>query len=271
MYMTIEKARGELEKRWNDLGLRRKVRDYIGEIPDFLRHGPRAVLARHLATPNNELHHFSQAAAKAGLKPLCSEYTDDRFCTRNPDKLLLGKMTFFHGKGRNNGDKTTAYKIIDFNVNNQKPLSAIKTHWDEGFVGFHHRLTANKLPGVEMADSSGWLRSMGGKPAQFWHRHLALFMCHGILFENFHTEGHEADFTREIIQPAMKRVNDHFGLRPLIVPLVPLEREREPYWSWYPSHLEPEIALQHPKKATAHRLRVRPSWRGAQLQGGNHG
>ena len=39
MYMTIEEARGELGKRWNDLGLRRKVRDYLGEIPDFLREG----------------------------------------------------------------------------------------------------------------------------------------------------------------------------------------------------------------------------------------
>ena len=270
MYVTMEQARVEIRNRWNDLSLHRRVREYVGDVPAFFRSEPRAVLARHLATPNHECFRFAEAAGKTGLKPLCSEYTGDKFCTQNPDKLLLGKMTFFHGKGRNNGDKSTSHKVIDINTSNRKPLSMITTQWGEDFVGFHHRLLATRLPGIETGDSTDWLRSMGGKPDQFWHRHLALYVCHGILFENFHTDGHEATFTRDIIQPAMNRIENHFGIKPLVVPLVPVDREREPYWSWYPAHLEQEITSSQPRPA-AHRGRVRPSNRPTQSAGERHG
>ncbi len=241
MYMTIEEARAELGKRWNDLGLRRKVRDYLGEIPDFLREGPRAVLGRHLASPNFEFFRFAEAARRAGLRPFCSEYLGDKFCTKNPDKLLLAKMTFFHGKGRRDGDNVTCQKIISFNKFNGKRIAKVDTLWGETFVEFHHRLLAHRLPSVGTADITGWISRMGGTPDKFWHRLLSLFVCHGILFENIHLEGHEAGFTRDIILPALARVKELFGVAPLIVPSVPVERERDPYWAWYPGEMEPEI------------------------------
>ena len=82
---------------------------------------------------------------------------------------------------------------------------------------------------------------MGGTPDKFWHHLLSFFVCHGILFENIHLEGHEAGFTRDIILPALARVKELFGVAPLIVPSVPVERERDPYWAWYPGEMEPEI------------------------------
>ena len=75
----------------------------------------------------------------------------------------------------------------------------------------------------------------GGEPGWFWPRLISLFVCDGILFENFHSDGHESEFTRRIIRPAFAEVEERYGVRPLIVPLLPITWERDPYWSWYPS------------------------------------
>ncbi len=70
---------------------------------------------------------------------------------------------------------------------------------------------------------------------------MAFFICHGILFENFLLKGDEGNFTREIAWPAIQRVTKHFGLKPLIVRLLPEESKADPYWCWYPGHLEEEV------------------------------
>jgi hypothetical protein len=241
MYIELEEARQIVWRRWRDLEIRRKVRDYVGEIPGFLQQGPRAVLARQQASPNFELFRFSAAAARVGLKAVCPEYAQDKFSTRNPDKRRLGKMTFLHGRGRNGGFKTTAHKIMDFNSGDGKPFSAIRTLWGEDFRAFHHRLLSPRLSWIEVVENSPWLKEMGAEPALFWPRLMALFVCHGILFDNFHTEGHEAEFTKNIIRPAFQATEERFGLKPLIVPLVPTEKEKEAYWSWYPDCFEKEV------------------------------
>jgi hypothetical protein len=191
-----------------------------------------------VATPNFEFRRFAEKARHCGLRPVCPEYTGDKFCSRNPDKLSLARMTFHHGKGRNNGDRTTTHRIINFYVWDGKPLNRVETLWGEPFIGFHHRMLASQFPDVEIADNTDWLRRMGGKPSLFWPRLFALFVCHGLLFDNFHPDGHETEFTRDIIRPALAEVTARFGLAPLIVSLVPVETEREPYWSWYPDSLE---------------------------------
>lgn len=66
-------------------------------------------------------------------------------------------------------------------------------------------------------------------------------VCHGVQFENYHEEGHEAQFTRNIVRPAFQKVTDHFGMKPLIVPVVPLNSELDPAWSWYPFAMEADV------------------------------
>lgn len=241
MYYDTQHAREELRKRRADLMLRRQVEVWLGAVPECLQGEPRAVLARQVATPNFEFHQFAEAARRSGLKAVCPEYRADKFSSRNPDKLALAKMTFHLGKGRKNGDRNTTHRVIDFHSWDGKPLNRIETLWGEPLLAFHHRLLASRCPGVEITDNTEWLRRMGGKPDLFWPRLFALFLCHGLLFENFHPEGHETTFTRDIIRPALAEVASRFGHAPLIVPLVPLERERDLYWSWYPDTLEPEV------------------------------
>jgi hypothetical protein len=241
MYVTLEEAKRTVWERWHDPAIRQKVKDYVGEIPEFLLHEPRAALIRHLPTPNFEQPYFVEGAKKLGLKPYCSAFTGDKICTMNPDKVALGKMSFFYGKGRKGGDRVISHRVIDFNKYDGKSFAEAKTLWKTDFVDFHRQLLAETMPDVELTDITEWLIKMGGKPKLFWHRLLSLFICHGILFENFHSQGPEENFTNEIILPALEKVKTYFGLKPLIVPIVPIEKEREPYWSWYPGHLEQRV------------------------------
>lgn len=241
MYVPLQEARKMVRERRRDPALRRQVADYVGEIPEFLRDRPRAVLARPVATPNFDFIRFSQAVRTIGLDPVCPEYTGDKFCTMNRDKLLLGVMTFFQGRSEAGEEISTSCRIVDFMKFDGKPFAAIDTLWGEDFLGFHHRLLRTLLPEIEITDNTEWLTAMGCKPALFWPKLFALFLCGGVLFENFHVEGHEAEFTREIIRPAMDEVKERFGLDPLVVPLVPVEEERKPFWSWYPGQLEEEV------------------------------
>jgi len=243
MYVTLEWAREELKRRANDLDLRRRVREFVGEIPDFLRNGPRAVLARHIATPNIEFFRLASTARRLGLRPACSGYVGDRFSTKNPDKLLLGRMTFLQGVTGKGINLKTSQNIFRFDQFDGKPFVNIRTLWGEGFVAFHHRLLTEKIPEFEIGDITEWIRNLGGTPRVFYPRLLALFICYGILFENFHLDGREKTFTQEVILPALVRVKEFFGLSPLIVPSVPVENEREAIWSWYPSFLEEEVEM----------------------------
>lgn len=246
MYMSLEVATDAVWRRWNDAALRQKVLAFTGGVPDVLLSEPRAVLARFIVTPNFEFCRFTEITQGMGIRPLAGEYTRDKFCSINPDKRLLGKMTFLRG-GNDQGQQTASYNIVDFSKDDGRVFSSLKTLWAQEFPDFHHWLLSVQLPGLDLFDFSEWFQLQGGHPAEFYPRFLSLFVCHGILFENFLTEGYEAGFTREIIWPALAKIEAYFGLKPLIVPVVPLETEREPYWSWYPEALEKEVRCLLPK------------------------
>jgi hypothetical protein len=238
MYVTLEEARDEVWKRWNNKELRQKVLEYVGELPEGFGHEPKAALVRHIATMNFEFLRFSNLAKETGLRPYCSEFIGDKFCSKNQEKLLLAKVTFYHGKGKQNGNKTVRHNLIDFYTEDGKNFQEVSTVWGESLVSFHHRLVSSKLKDVELNDITAWFQAMGSKPEYFYNRLLAIFVCHGIMFENFVADGEEGAFTQNIVWPAIERVKEHFGLKPLIVPLVPIESELDPYWCWYPGNLE---------------------------------
>lgn len=241
MYTPLKVAKIEIWKRWNDADLKSRVLAFIEELPEVLLEEPRAVIFRQLATPNFELHRFAEFSEEVCLKPLCLEYKGDKFCTRNPDKVLLWKMIFHNGTGKNGGIKTARTKVIHFNDSNMKSFKEIKTVWEEDFIAFHHRMISDRLGSIHFKDNTAWFRKMGPQPSIYYHRFLSLFICHGILFENFLTAGDEAEFTREVVRPAMKIVTEHFGLKPLVVRLLPEVSEADPFWCWYPGNLEEEV------------------------------
>jgi hypothetical protein len=242
MYISIEEAKEIVWKRWNNVELRKQVKEYLGDIPAPFHEAPRSVLFRQIVSPNFESHAFCETSQNIGLNPLCLEFTGDKFCTRNPEKVLMGKMMFCAEKGEK-GEvcKTSNYHLFDFTHNDMKCFSEIRTFWGESFVDFSRSLTAKHLPNIEFIDTTKWIRSFGNFPQNYYHRFLALFICHGTLFENFLDNGAEKTFTSDIIRPAIQSIKDHFGIQPLIVRLVPREREEDRYWSWYPRHIEQEV------------------------------
>ena len=135
----------------------------------------------------------------------------------------------------------TRKKVVDFATDNMKTFKEMATVWEEDFISFHHRIMTPNLQHIKHLDNTSWFRKMGPTPSGYYPRFLAFFICHGILFENFLSEGDEGNFTREVAWPAIRQVTDYFGLKPLIVRLRPEESEADPYWCWYPGHLEEEV------------------------------
>ncbi|MDD5396525.1 MAG: hypothetical protein PHW24_00505 [Candidatus Moranbacteria bacterium] len=223
LYMALPDAKEEVWKRWNDKELRKKVEKYLnGNIPGCFHDGPKAVLARHIASPNNELIRYLDLAKDAGLNPVCLEYLSDKFRAENEDKYYLGKMVFFCKSGNKNVCENRSNKnIIDFNLSEGAFLHEMKTLSGENFIDFHHRLLNFFLKDgdCQIIDASEWIKSNGKKPSLYYERFFALFVCFGILFEDYLENKNENKFTHEIVLPSFSAVFKEFNLKPIIVRL----------------------------------------------------
>lgn len=218
IYTDINEAKKEIWRRWNDNVLRQEVELFLRDVPSALRREPKAVLFRHLMTPNYECIRFFDLAHALQLNPLGWEYLEDIFLTINKDKAYLGKMGFINHP--RNGNCVRYSRVIKMNENEKRKFTEIRTLWGESFVDFHHRLLAKRITGLQLFDASLWYASKGGKAKEYYQYFIALFICHGILFDNFIAYGREGEFTRIVVQPSIERITKLFGLKPLIVQLV---------------------------------------------------
>lgn len=233
IYTDLPLARDEVRRRWGDEPLKREVAAYLGEVPVCFAQQPRAVLWRNIITPDHELLNFLDLARGIELQPLGLEFTEDRFCTRNGDKMCLGKMALFQGTDRHGEIVMRHRKVIDVKRYDNARFSAIETLDGDRLVDFHHGLVRKRLgAAIEIQDISQWIEAHGTVARDYYRKVLAFFVCHGVLFESFVTDIAEADFEREVVLPAIAHVQGLFGLKPLIVPVIPDPRDR--YWWCYP-------------------------------------
>jgi len=239
IYTPLEQAKEEVWKRWSDQALRKEIAAYLGDIPEPFVNEPRSVLDRTIMTPDNEFMHFLKLSSAVQLSPLVFEYLDDKFCSKNPDKLALAKMLFHHGRNKNNEAIINHRTVADCSLYDGKRISDMKTLWGEPFVSFHHRLFPMHEPTVEKFDASAWFHSHGKSAKNYYPKLLSIFICNGVLFEDFITDGSEASFTEEIMIPSFEKVQRYFGFKPFIVPLVPDFGDK--YWWCYPDVVEKEI------------------------------
>jgi len=241
IYTPLSVAKEEIWRRWNDEELRKKVNIFInGDVPDFLKDAPKAYLARQVLTPNFDFFQFLKLAVFSGLDFVCPEFIEDKFSAKNSSKYFLGKMFFHNGKGKRGGHKIGSIKIIDFNKSEGKKISELETLWGENLVEFHHKILNSLVPDIndKIFDISSWLQRNGGSPDKFYRKFLALFICNGILFENFLLNKEEGHFTEEIILPIFKELEKEFGVKPLIVNALPIKNESGVYWGYHPGLLE---------------------------------
>lgn len=237
MYTDIKEALLELKRRQAIPGVTEKVSSYLNnDIPAPLTNTViSAVLFRNLFTPDYELEVFEQIAKANQLEPVLFEYTHDKFVAVNEDKYALGKLYFYLGTTGSTTSNMYARKVVDFNSAEGKQISELQTISGENFVHFHHRILDMYSPSSSknIYEISKWLKEHGGNAKEYYKAFLALFITHGILFDNFRTTGAEGAFSENVFKPAFQIVEDHFGMKPLICSLQAPEDEDNPKWWGY--------------------------------------
>ena len=223
VYTPLSVAEKEIKRRWKDEDLKKKVEDFLGgDIPDVLKKEPRAISTRQVATPNKEFAMFYDLAYLSGLKPLCWEFHEDIFVTTNRDTASLGKIGFFNRFNKKFDPLLSYKKIIDLTGScEKKTFREIKTVFGENLIEFHHSILKILFPDIELYDASKWYKRKGNDAKEYYPFLLALFIRHGILFDNFNMNGYEREFSLNIVFPALKKVEKIFGIKPLIVRMVP--------------------------------------------------
>lgn len=238
IYTPPEEAIAELLRRRADTELERKVAAFLHEdVPLPLRKGPHAVAFRQVTTSNYEIRRFFSIIDSIDeLEPLFFEYLEDKFTSNNEWKHALGKLFFYAGKGKKGGSKIESFNVIDFNQFNGKKISEVRTLWGQSLVDFHHEFFNARYREADAAffDASAWFKHHGPSALEYYKSFLALFVRHGILFENFMIDQKEIAFTREIFLPAFIAVSEELGLKPLIVNLEPTEIEGDRFWMCHP-------------------------------------
>jgi hypothetical protein len=240
IYTPLSEAKAELERRWNDPELRKKVEEYLGDNLPLPFHGePRALCTFHVATSNWAFFHFWKASQEINLKPLVFEYTDDLFVTTNFDKASLAKMVFYHGRNDKNEMITSSHHIIDLcGKNEKKKIKDVETLWGEGLVDFHHRTLNTFYEDLEIYDGSDDYHKLGKNPKEYYKYIFAFYIRNGILFENYLLTSKEKKFTEEVLLPAFEFVWKKFGVKPLIVPLTPQNEADGKHWWCYPEYIK---------------------------------
>lgn len=236
VYTPLSEALRLLEERQKDPVLMAKINELLkGDIPEVLKNKKCGVLNRNIATPNYESKRFISLANENNLHPTFFEYHNDKFAPENQFKYFLGKIVSYNGVGKNGGEKKDYLNIIDFNKSNGKKLIDIVTLSDEPLTVFHRNLFKkhNLNDNISFLEVSDWFKNNGNIPANYYFNFFLLFVCNGILFENFLLQGNEKGFTRDIILPAFEKIINLTGVKPLIVPIEPTDIESDEYWYYY--------------------------------------
>ncbi len=247
----LDEALIELERRRTDPELLRKVEEYLeNDIPTHFRGDPILYLARHVATPNFETLRFLSLVEPLPLSTVIGQDLKDKFVPKNPLKKAMAKMPIITGPSVRKGVCHETYErisVIDFNKTSGKPFSSIETLWGESFADFHKNLFASitKLP-VNIVNESDWIdRQHRGNLLAHYKKFLALFVVHGILFEDYaFDDREEAKFIKRVLWPACRFIEEHFGVRPLIAELTPRGVESPGFWISYP---EKVLSIVHRK------------------------
>ena len=238
VYTPLSKAIKILEERRQDKKLMEKVRKLLkGNIPKVLINKKCGVLCRQIATPNHETKMFLSITKDNNLFPLLFEYHDDRFVPENEFKHSLGQLHLQKKKDRKGYAQVERITIVDFTKNSGKKLKNIKTLWEEPLIDFHKKLFyfhGYESKDFDFYDGSSWYKENGEKAINYYTNFFLLFTCFGILFENFLiSKDAEGEFTRDIVLPAIKEVFELTGIKPLIIPVGPLDVENDSLWYYH--------------------------------------
>ena len=241
VYTPLSEALEILKERRKDKKLVEKIESmFCCGVPNILKESVCGVLARQVATPNFDTQRFIKICDENQLKPVLFEYPEDKFASRNPFKHSLCKINVHKGINKKGEYLFEKINIVDLVKYDGKKLKDIKTSWGEPLIDFHRKLFSEYgiISECIFYDISDWYKQNGGVAKEYYYNYMLLFLAHGILFENFLLKSDESDFTKNVLLPAMEKIESVTGLKPLIVPLSLLDIEDESYWISHPSKIK---------------------------------
>ncbi|OGI88526.1 hypothetical protein A2995_00010 [Candidatus Nomurabacteria bacterium RIFCSPLOWO2_01_FULL_33_24] len=237
VYTPLSDAIKLFNERQKDPKLMAKVKKLLNRnIPKVFKDKKCGIMARQLATPNYENRRFISLVKENGLHPVFIEYFDDKFTSNNKYKHSLGQLHIQNKIDKNGKECVEKITIIDFNKSNGKKLKDIKTLWGESLIDFHKKLfDLYNINDVSFLNEIDWYEKKNEKPIDFYVNFFLLITCFGILFENFLAlKGDtEAKFTKDVVLPALEKVINLTGVKPLIVPLEPIDIETDNFWYYH--------------------------------------
>ena len=248
VYTPLSEAIKILEKRQEDDKSKVEVENLLNNnIPEPLKEsGKNGVQFRQIATPNHDVHWFIELTKDNGLKTIFFEYHNDKFTSNNSFKHSLGQLRI-HNKINKRGDHIEEkITIFDFNVYNGKKFKDILTLWSEPLLDFHKKLfeiCGYKKEDLCFYDGSMWFEKNGAHAVDYYTNFILLFTYHGILFENFMLNGTEGEFTKNIFLPAFEKAYQKSGVKPLIVPIPPMDNEDDAHWVSYHPKIKTSIPI----------------------------
>lgn len=203
---------------------------------------PYGILFRQVATPTHEILHFIKMAKLLKLEPLIVEYGADKFVSSgNMYKRALGKMPIYQHTGSDGRDIVTYKTVVDFNTNVGKRLCDVQCLDGTSLMEFHHdlfeRITKRRVDSI-CIDCSDWFHSHGGNARAYYESFLKVFIKDSILFEMFEPTEAVKQFLDDVIVPGYAKVRDEYGVKPLVVRLLPPSEQLRAFWDSYPKKLD---------------------------------
>lgn len=247
VYTPLSEAIAILEERQKDKELIKKIENLLdGDIPEPLRKiDKNCVQARQIATPNYDTYWFLDLIKDRDLKPVFLEYYEDKLTSNNDLKHSFGILCIHKKINKKGNFIEEKINIVNFSKDDGKKIKDVVTVSGETLVDFHHRLFESlniKEEELNFYDASSWFKSNGGNASNYYRNFLLLFICHGILFENYICSmGKEGTFTKDIFLAGFDEVFELTGLKPLIVPIPPLDDEDSLHWFSYKDNIKLHI------------------------------
>ncbi len=238
IYTPISEIKLELARRQTDHTLRLAVEQFWGELfPNFLLDYtvPLAFFSRPTITPNFEFLFFLDIAELFSTPPLLMEFAD-KFVTKNEAKYYVASM-HIEKSTRNGGTIFEKNTLIDIPYWEGKQLDTITTYHGNNLQKLHHELLIRQHPEFKNSihDITVWFDRVRKHYETYYLGYLALGIYHGVIFENFvFDDEKELDFFEKKVLPSLDAIEEIFGIKPLIHPILPLRNAKLDRWYCYP-------------------------------------
>jgi hypothetical protein len=237
-YYSLDEAREEIKKRWNNIELRKKIEEDLGENRLFYNNvdSPSAVLLRHISSPDNGFNFFYYSAKYLNITAVAPEYLGDKFVSINEEKKALSCLKVI----LKNGD-IGCFDIMNIADNDGKKISECSIHNGRKLIEFHEGLKKISNLSVLNFDATYLFYKKFNNASDYYYYLLLNFILHGVLFETFDESEvcRENDFVASVVIPAFVKIKNKYNLDPIVVSLYPKDQtdKEDLFWWCYPPNI----------------------------------